>query len=116
MARRSRVLQVARGVKRRLQRVVSKTRDAGERVRATILLLYAEGRSSAEIAAAVRYDVSAVRKVRQRFEAKLRSATAAAPRVPGSSTKTRSKPCARSWWRRPRRSGRRARPGPGSCL
>ena len=69
MARRSRVLQVARGVKRRLQRVVSKTRDAGERVRATILLLYAEGRSSAEIAAAVRYDVSAVRKVRQRFEA-----------------------------------------------
>ena len=56
MARRSRVLQVARGVKRRLQRVVSKTRDAGERVRATILLLYAEGRSSAEIAAAAGYD------------------------------------------------------------
>ena len=69
MARRSKVLQVARGVKRRLHRVVAKTRDAGERVRATILLMYAEGCSTAEIAAAVRYDVSAVRKVRRRFEA-----------------------------------------------
>jgi transposase len=44
-----------------------KTRDAGERTRALIIRSYAQGKTPREIAEAVGYDPSAVRKVRERF-------------------------------------------------
>ncbi|MCA9904585.1 MAG: IS630 family transposase, partial [Anaerolineae bacterium] len=61
------VLRLPRRVKRRVQRVVQKTRDAAVRTRALIILHYANGRGTEEIAQAVHYNVSGVRKVRQRF-------------------------------------------------
>jgi transposase len=61
------ILRLTRHEKRRLQRWIRKTKDAGERVRAMMILSYGEGKRTKEIAEAVRYDVSGVRKVRQRY-------------------------------------------------
>ena len=61
------VVELSRPEKRRLVRWVRKARDAGERVRGTIILHYASGWTTSAIAEAVRYDPSAVRKVRRRF-------------------------------------------------
>ncbi len=61
------VVQLPRLVKRRLQTLVRQTKDAGLKTRALILLHYAAGRTSAQVAEAVHYDISAVRKVRERF-------------------------------------------------
>lgn len=56
-----------RGVRRRLQQVVRKTRDAGLRTRALIMLHATAGRGTAQIAEAVGYHPSAVLKVVHRF-------------------------------------------------
>lgn len=61
------ILKLTRPEMRRLKKRIDKTRDAGERARAMIIRFYAEGKSTHEIADAVDYDPSAVRKVRERF-------------------------------------------------
>jgi transposase len=61
--------QVPRGVSRRVQHLVRKTRDAGPRTRALIVLHAAAGKGTAQIAAAVGYHPSAVLKVVHRFGA-----------------------------------------------
>ncbi len=63
------IVQVGRGEKRRMERVVRKTSDAGLRTRALIILQAAAGNHTGEIAAAVHYDPSAVLKVIHRFQA-----------------------------------------------
>lgn len=54
--------------KRKLKKWRGRTRNAGTRCRAQVVLLYDEGRTTPQIAAAVGYDPSGVRKIRQRFE------------------------------------------------
>jgi transposase len=61
------ILKLVRPVKRRLQKIVRKARDAGEKTRAQIILFYAQGKRTREIAEAVGYHPSAVRKVYERF-------------------------------------------------
>ena len=61
------IVPLSRGVKRRLQQVVRKTRDAGLRTRALIMLQAAAGKGTAQIADAVSYHPSAVLKVVHRF-------------------------------------------------
>jgi transposase len=61
------VIHPTRGEQRRLLRTVRKTRDAGLRTRALIILHAAAGKSSGAIAEAVGYDPSAVLKVIHRF-------------------------------------------------
>lgn len=61
------VVELPRCVKRRLQHVVRKTRDAGLRTRALIMLHAAAGKGTAGIAEAVGYHPSAVLKVVHRF-------------------------------------------------
>jgi transposase len=61
------VVHLPRWEQRRLQRIVSKTRDAGLRTRSLIILHAAAGKSSGVIADAVGYDPSAVLKVLHRF-------------------------------------------------
>lgn len=61
------IVRLQRGEKRRLQEIVRKTRDAGLRIRATIVLHAAAGKLTGEIAEAVCYDPSAVLKVIHRF-------------------------------------------------
>ena len=63
------VVQLPRGVRRRLQRLIRKTRDAGLRTRTLIILHAAAGKSTAGIAEAVGYHPSAVLKVVHRFVA-----------------------------------------------
>lgn len=61
------VVELPRHVRRRLQEVVRKTRDAGVRTRTLIILQAAEGKGTSRIAEAVSYHPSAVLKVVQRF-------------------------------------------------
>lgn len=61
------IVRLHRGGKRRLQEIVRKTKDAGLRIRATIVLHAAAGKLTGEIAEAVCYDPSAVLKVVHRF-------------------------------------------------
>ena len=61
--------QVPRSVSRRLQHLVRKTREAGLRTRALIVLQAAAGKGTTQIATAVHYHPSAVRKVLHRFGA-----------------------------------------------
>ena len=61
------VFELRRPVKRRLQALLAKTKDAGLRTRVLIILHLARGKSTADVAEAVHYDPSAVRKVRTRF-------------------------------------------------
>jgi transposase len=61
------VVHLSRGVRRRLQPLVRKTRDAGLRTRALIVLHAAGGKGTAAIADAVGYHPSAVLKVVHRF-------------------------------------------------
>lgn len=61
--------QVPRGVRRRLKHLVYKTRDAGLRTRALIILHAAAGTGPSRIAEAVGYHPSAVLKVVHRFVA-----------------------------------------------
>lgn len=61
------IVRVRRWEQRRLQRLVQKTKDAGLRVRATIILHAAAGKPTGEIAEAVCYAPSAVLKVIHRF-------------------------------------------------
>jgi len=63
------VVHLRRWEQRRLQHTVRKTRDAGLRTRALIILQAAAGQSSGSIAAAIGYDPSAVLKVIHRFRA-----------------------------------------------
>ena len=61
------IVWLRRWEKRRLQRIVRTTREAGLRSRAMIILHAAEGKGTGEIANAVCYDPSAVPKVIHRF-------------------------------------------------
>ena len=61
------VVHPGRWEQRRLQRTVRKTREAGLRTRALIILHAAAGKSSGHIAEAIGYDPSAVLKVMHRF-------------------------------------------------
>lgn len=61
------VVHLRRWEQRRLQRTVRKTRDAGLRTRALIILHAAGGKTSGDIAKAIGYDPSAVLKVIHRF-------------------------------------------------
>lgn len=61
-------LYLSRAERRKLKKWRQRTRDAGTRCRAQVLLLYDEGRTTHPIVAAVGYDASGVRKIRQRFE------------------------------------------------
>lgn len=61
------IVRLRRWEQRRLQRLVQKTKDAGLRVRATIILHAAAGKRTGEIAEAVCYAPSAVVKVIHRF-------------------------------------------------
>jgi transposase len=61
------VLELDRHGKRRLLRLIRKTKDAGVRARAMIVLNYSRGWNTQKIAESVLYDPSAVRKVRARF-------------------------------------------------
>lgn len=61
--------QVPRSVSRRLQHLVRKTREAGLRTRALIVLQAAAGKGTTQIADAVHYHPSAVLKVLHRFAA-----------------------------------------------
>jgi len=65
----SMVGQVPRSVSRRLQHLVRKTREAGLRTRALIVLQAAAGKGTTQIADAVHYHPSAVLKVLHRFGA-----------------------------------------------
>jgi len=60
-------IRLNRWQKRRLTRLMRKTKDAGLRVRINIVLLYAEGMRTGKIADIVRYDRSGVIKVANRF-------------------------------------------------
>lgn len=61
------VVHLRRWQRRRLQRTVRKTLDAGLRTRSLIVLHAAAGKSSGDIAEAISYDPSAVLKVIHRF-------------------------------------------------
>ncbi len=61
------VVHLRRWEQRRLQRTMRKTRDAGLRIRALIIVHAAAGKRSGAIAEAVGYDPSAVLKVIHRF-------------------------------------------------
>jgi transposase len=63
------VVQLRRWDQRRLQRLIRKTREAGVRTRALIVLHAAAGKGTAAIAEAVGYDPSAVLKVLHRYRA-----------------------------------------------
>jgi len=60
-------VRLYRAQARRLHRMVRKTKDAGLRARAMVILRYHEGKPTREIAEAVEYDRSAVIKVRRKF-------------------------------------------------
>lgn len=61
------VVRLSTSEKNRLRRWSRRTKDAGERTRAIIVLHYASGKRTHQIADAVGYHPSAVRKVRARF-------------------------------------------------
>jgi len=61
------VLNLRRTEKRRLKRWLKKTRSPAERIRILIVLHFAEGWQTHEIARAVHYHPSGIRKVRARF-------------------------------------------------
>jgi hypothetical protein len=63
------VVELRRPVQRRLQQLIRKTREAGVRSRALIVLHAAAGKGTTQIADAVGYDPSAVLKVLYRFRA-----------------------------------------------
>jgi hypothetical protein len=63
------VVQLRRWDQRGVQRLIRRTREAGVRTRALIVLHAAAGKGTAAIAAAVGYDPSAVLKVLHRYRA-----------------------------------------------
>ena len=62
------VTRITAAGRKRLRRIIRRTDDAGIRCRALVLLHYAEGKTTHEIAHAVHYDRSGVKKIRARFE------------------------------------------------